>query len=960
MLSPRRIHQPNIWLFLRILLVSGLFLAQFQPLSPAKAAPQPQSASPEDRAQALLSSLTTAEEKVGQLFLVNFQGTEAGTDSQIYDLIVNHHVGGVILQRENDNFAPQPQTLPELMQLIRQLQTNEWSATQANQIDPVTNEEYRPAFIPLFIGISQEGDIAPNDQIITPQGGLTPLPSEMAIGATWNPELARKVGIVAGAELSAMGINLLLGPSLDVLETPQQLGTGDLGVRTFGGDPYWVGEMGRAYISGVHEGSAGRMAVVGKHFPGYGGSDRMPEEEVSTVRKSLEQLNLTELPPFFAVTGNAPSQGATVDALLVSHIRYQGFQGNIRATTNPVSLDPQAFSQLMSLPAVATWRENGGLMISDNLGSPAFRRFKDPTGESFNARIIARDAFLTGNDLLYLGSGFLTNADPDSYPTILRTLDLFAQKYREDPVFAQLVDISVLRILTMKYRLYSNIFTLGQVLPNPSAAGQIGEAAQTTFEVAQAAATLINPSLEELGDTLPEPPGLNDRIVFITDERSARLCSECPELTTFGVNSLEQAVVRLYGPLAGGQVLQRNLSSYSFTELLEFLDAQPSEEEEPLPMGADIQQADWIVVAMLNVSTNNPISLAFSRFLAERPDLFRQKNLIVFAFNAPYYLDATEISKLTAYYGLYSKAPQFVEVAARLLFGEIPAPPGNLPVSVPGVGYDLISFTAPDPNQTIPLMLDQPQQPVLEGTPTPEPPPAPEFEIGDLIAVRTGVILDHNGHPVPDGTPVRFIMSSGGEAVVLPQIETTSGGVARSTFLIEQSGRLEFRVESEPATQSTVLAFDIAPVEGEAQPTEVAPQPTENPETEPTPTAAPAVVETPTPPRTQTNLTDWFMALLVTLGLGLGIYYLMLNWGATRWSVRGSFLSLIGGLLAYTYLALGLPGSAMIVQQAGSWGVLLITVLGSTLGWGTAWGWQAMENNQSRDFRSADQGRDQA
>jgi beta-N-acetylhexosaminidase len=67
----------------------------------------------------------------------------------------------------------------------------------------------------------------------------------MAIGATWQTQLAQQVGNVNGAELSAIGINLLLGPSLDVLESPQERGAGDLGVRTFGGDPYWVGEMGQ-------------------------------------------------------------------------------------------------------------------------------------------------------------------------------------------------------------------------------------------------------------------------------------------------------------------------------------------------------------------------------------------------------------------------------------------------------------------------------------------------------------------------------------------------------------------------------------------------------------------------------------------------------------------------------------------------------------------------------------------
>ena len=63
---------------------------------------------------------------------------------------------------------------------------------------------------------------------------------------------------------------------------------------------------------------------------------------MATVRKSLEELKQVELAPFFAVTGDATSPESTTDGLLLSHIRYQGFQGNIRATTKPVSFDAQA------------------------------------------------------------------------------------------------------------------------------------------------------------------------------------------------------------------------------------------------------------------------------------------------------------------------------------------------------------------------------------------------------------------------------------------------------------------------------------------------------------------------------------------------------------------------------------------------------------------------------------------
>src|SRR5687768_15143525 len=179
--------------------------------------------------QTVLASMTP-EERVGQLFLVTLGGTDTSVESQIHDLITNHHVGGVILVAENNNFVDAPDTIAGAHQLVTALQTIEWEATeQATQAS-------RSAYVPLFIGISQEGDGAPHDQIL---GGLTPLPNAMAIGATWKTELAEQVGSVLGSELSALGFNFLLGPSLDVVESPNPSARSDLGTRVFGGDPFW-------------------------------------------------------------------------------------------------------------------------------------------------------------------------------------------------------------------------------------------------------------------------------------------------------------------------------------------------------------------------------------------------------------------------------------------------------------------------------------------------------------------------------------------------------------------------------------------------------------------------------------------------------------------------------------------------------------------------------------------------
>src|SRR6185436_18559925 len=120
---------------------------------------------------------------------------------------------------------------------------------------------------------------------------------------------------------------------------------------------------------------------------------------------------------------NAAEALEVADGLLVSHIRYQGFQGNIRATTRPVSFDASALSAILALPEFAAWRTNGGLIVSDALGSAAVREFYSQSGESFSPRSVARDAFLAGNDLLYLGNITPEGLEGDAYSATLQILE---------------------------------------------------------------------------------------------------------------------------------------------------------------------------------------------------------------------------------------------------------------------------------------------------------------------------------------------------------------------------------------------------------------------------------------------------------------------------------------------------------------------------------------------------------
>ncbi len=468
----------------------------------------------------------TPEERVGQLFLITFNGSDTSAAAPIFDLIVNYHVGGVVLDRSNENFTDPSQIPADCWTLVNSLQQIEHNSSRDSNASNPSYGSKESEYVPLFIGISQEGDRSFYTELIT---GLSPIPSQMALGATWNPELAEEIGEQVGRELSSLGVNLLFGPSLDVVSNSSP-GQSDLGVRSFGGDPYWVGKFSQAFIQGVHKGSLNNIAVVGKYFPGLGSSDRLPEEEVATVRKSLDQLKQIDLAPFFAVTGNAPSPEQTVDALLNSHIRYQGLQGNIRSTTRPISLDPQAFELLMSLEPLNTWREAGGLIISDNLGSQAIQQLYDPSGDSFNLSRVAVDAFIAGNDILFLGNSGLDNK-PISNHEIAATIDFFAQKYNEDQDFANKVDASVIRILNLKNKIYTT-FNISTVLTSKNTLSALGNS-NAAEEVSRQSATLINPSISELGSAIQDSPNYSDRMVILADSESLNLCAGCPEISIF-------------------------------------------------------------------------------------------------------------------------------------------------------------------------------------------------------------------------------------------------------------------------------------------------------------------------------------------------------------------------------------------------------------------------------------------
>lgn len=124
----------------------------------------------------------------------------------------------------------------------------------------------------------------------------TVFPAPVNLAATFNPELARETGAVIASEARATGVDMILGPVLDLAREPRWGRVQE----DFGEDPYLSGQLGLAYVRGAQGNSlTSDQSVVAepKHFAGHGSPEsgvniapvHIGERELRTVMlKSFE------------------------------------------------------------------------------------------------------------------------------------------------------------------------------------------------------------------------------------------------------------------------------------------------------------------------------------------------------------------------------------------------------------------------------------------------------------------------------------------------------------------------------------------------------------------------------------------------------------------------------------------------------------------------------------------------
>jgi len=256
------------------------------------------------------------DEKIGQLISVGINATFLNQDSDAYRTLKHYieddKVGGLILFR-----GP----VYESVILVNRMQ--------------------QLAKYPLLISADLEAGAGMRfDDTVN-------FPWNMAVGATGNPDYARRQGEITAREARALGVQQIFAPVVDV---NNNAANPVINVRSYGEDPAEVARFAAAFTKGAQ--AAGVIATA-KHFPGHGDTAVDSHRGLPEINVSRNRLNTVEFVPFKAAVN------AGVGAVMVGHIALP-------------QIDSTAIKPLpRDLKSKPTDTDEAGEIVAENATMPA-------------------------------------------------------------------------------------------------------------------------------------------------------------------------------------------------------------------------------------------------------------------------------------------------------------------------------------------------------------------------------------------------------------------------------------------------------------------------------------------------------------------------------------------------------------------------------------------------------------
>lgn len=416
----------------------------------------------------------TIEEKITQTFMMHFGDQMKDEDylsEEVKNVIKKYHFGSLIL------FSNNLKTIKETWQLTNDIQ----SAATANN------------GLPLIIAADQEGGCVHH------LGSGTALPGNMAIAATEDSTNAKKVGQIIGKEASALGVNTVLAPVMDVNNNAQNP---IIGVRSFGDTPEMVSEFGVAEIQGMAE--VGAISCA-KHFPGHGDTSVDSHTGLPVINKTLDELKMVELLPF------KKAIDAGIDMVMTAHIIYPKIDNSTILSTKtgqheqrPATLSKIIITGILKNPKELNFN---GVVITDSMRMNGI-------STKFNPDLTVVEALKAGADIICMPV-----FDCNTITEFCEKLDLLIHSVKFSVLSGQAnslsmerLDDAVTRILTLKKNkrllsYYPNTHSLKDAMTT------VGNKQHRDFERILSAKGIT--VVKNSNDTLPLRVGANARVLML-------------------------------------------------------------------------------------------------------------------------------------------------------------------------------------------------------------------------------------------------------------------------------------------------------------------------------------------------------------------------------------------------------------------------------------------------------------
>lgn len=330
----------------------------------------------------------------------------------------------------------------------------------ANRLQRVAKNETRLG-IPLTIPVDAVHGHANID-------GSTIFPHNLAMAATWDPELVRRSAEITAKEMRATGATQNYSPTADVARDSRWGRT----YETYGESPYLVQELVAAEIRGLQSPEASLsdgVAATTKHFPAYSGPVR--GEDAAPVDISPATLRRVYLPPF----------QRAID---------EGTRG-IMPSYNSVDREPVHGSRRLLTELLRDELGFEGAVYSDWLGTDMLSKNHKTAGSMSDG---VRQALDAGLDTFSVGG--------------LDTTRRIVELVKSDKYLEERLDEHVRRVLRTKFRL--GLFDDPFVHPN-DAGDVVGKLdhRQVALDSVRRSVTL----LQNDDETLPLDPGLDSVLV---------------------------------------------------------------------------------------------------------------------------------------------------------------------------------------------------------------------------------------------------------------------------------------------------------------------------------------------------------------------------------------------------------------------------------------------------------------